>query len=216
MFKEYNYIDFREFLIFPYYLKIGQKKSSERWLRDELALIDYHSEFITQYHYIKCEHLEFFYFCFKSVSAIDEKLFEDFIKFGWRGVVWAAWISCITPYPEEYMTKQLQNIDFNSPYNDWLVNVALNILTGNNKNEGIYQCMNKFRNYMGMIPRIEVPLRPWYNKEYFKRAAEFQRNLKNIYINEGTDAAIDFFHQNKCLTYNVDYKTWVQNLSKKQ
>jgi len=213
--ENYNYIDYAEFLVFPNYLRIGKERSAEGWLERQLSLLAPYSKYIPLYHSVKCEHLEFFYLCFKSVCAVDEKLFQDFIQDGWRGTVWAAWISCITPYPDLYMTKLLKKINpADIPHNYWLVEIALNILAEGHKNKGIHKSMEQFRDYISMIPRIKVPLRPWYSSEYIRQRSEFQYKLKNIYKSKGTEAAFEFFRSNKNSTYDVDYKTWVRNLSK--
>ena len=212
--EKYNYIDFTEFLVFPNYQKIGKKQSAEKWLEYQLNIIDAYSKYVPLYHSVKCEPLEFFYLCFKSVCAINNKLFHDFIKSGWRGIVWAAWISCITPYPKTYMTKQLKKINSTDlPHNYWLVEIALNILANNYETGGIYKSMTQIRAYVSMIPPIKVPLRPWYSLEYIRSQSKFNNKLKGIYKSKGTEAAIDFFKRNKSLTYDVDYKTWLRNLS---
>jgi len=212
MSEKYNYVDFKEFLVFPYYLKIGKKQSAENWLARQLQITKPYSKYIPRYHSVKCEHLESFYFCFKSVSAVDEKLFQDFIQYGWEGIVWAAWISCITPYPDLYMTKLLKNINpARVPHNYWLVEVALNILDDDYESKVIYKSMEQFRDYISMIPLIKVPLRPWYTPAYIEQRRELQSQLKNIYQSKGTEAALKYFQRHKNLTYDVDYGTWVRN-----
>ncbi|WP_027394565.1 hypothetical protein [Aquimarina latercula] len=212
--KKYNYLDFREFLQYPYYQKIARLSSAKRLLEYQVEFIDIYSKYIPLYPSVKCERLEFLYLCYRTVQAMDEKLFQDFVNFNWRGIVWACWTGCITPYPKSYMIEQLKEIEDDLPYNKWLIETAVNILSGKSKDDELYKYISKLKYFIGLMPRVEIPLRPLPSEKQLHNQEIFRNRLKTIYQTKGTNEAIIFFQKNKSSIYDVSYKEWLRNISK--
>ncbi len=212
---KYNYIDFEYFIKKAPYMRLAKSRGGYFFISHEIKLIHAYSKFIPQYPQIKCEPLEFLYQCHQSLCALDEKLFEDFINSGWRGIIWASWLAAISPYPESYRSIRLLNARDNAPYNQWIVDLALASLS-EKKNEAnpIFEILDDYKNYISILPYKKLPLRECCSEEYIRYRKKERKVVLAIYKNKGIDAAIKHIKETPKSEYDVEYKDWLIQLQK--
>ena len=205
---KYNYVDFGELLDWPSYIRLAKEPRAIRFSKKELHIIDRYSKFIPKYPEVKCEPLEFLYHCLKCVCAINTELVDDLVNSSWRGPVWASWLALITPYENECFYQALTDVRKHEPEHHWIIDLALESCLGNSSSHELVAIAEKYKSYLSMMPKMDVPMRRWPTEEeeviYYARCDM----VKVIYKEKGTNAALRYLNKIKKFEWELSYKEW--------
>jgi len=205
---KYNYVDFGELLDWPSYVRLAKEPSAIRFSKKELNMIEVYSKFVPKYPEVKCESLEFLYHCLKCVCAINTELVEDLVNSSWRGPVWASWLALITPYENDCFYLALSRVRKQVPEYHWIIDLALESYLGHSSSHELVTIANKYKSYLSMMPKIDVPMRLWPSEEeetiYYARCDM----VKVVYKEKGTNAALSYLNKTKKFEWELSYKEW--------
>jgi len=108
-------------------LALGQASRAQRFLEGYVETGFAYAATLAQYPAVRAEPLDFHYICLQSLGALDVLLIEDLTKHhGWRGIVWAAWLSMLAPH-SDYL-PHLEDAIARAPYNAWLLEIAIQLV----------------------------------------------------------------------------------------
>lgn len=140
---------------------------------------------------VRYEPLEMHYAISKAIAAVDEKLISDLTSnFGWRGVVYAAFLTAFRPAVQfaDYLRLARDGV----PHNQWLVDLALReIEECSGPSQGEHQLLIRaIRAVLPAYPCEHTLLREWPTGEKLAQLNLARDAIVEVYQKNGANAAI--------------------------
>lgn len=209
---KFRYADHPYNSLFASFMK--EERAIERtywWLKK----LEGYEKYIPLYPEVKCEPLELVYTFYRDASHLDPDVLTDCINLSHRTGFWALWLVLITPNPRpEYAQIITDHIHFyEGPEDgpgDWFPALVLQYLNGQENDHKVLQNAARFREFLSQMPKRVMPLRPAPNDEDLLRIKKRNEVIRQIYKNEGADAALLFLRDNREI-WDLSYEDWARS-----
>jgi hypothetical protein len=149
------------------------------------------SKVLSNYPQIWYEPLDTIYKLLEFQGIRDDKVVSDLCDplFGWRGIVVAAWISCLSPMGEFQTT--LNSVRSRVPKNQWLIDIAIAEIRGADLpiHAQLQASLRLLRGMLSHLPSPQIQLRVAMEAGQYEQA---RRDLVDVYKSRGISEALAF------------------------
>lgn len=199
--------------LFSCFIKEKQAINRTHWW---LKRIEGYEKYVPHYPEVKCEPLEMLYEFYRDAGKLDPEVLTDCINFNYRTNFWALWLVLITPYPRSEYTQIIKDHlclydGIEDGMGKWFPELVILYLEGKQVEHDVLKHAARFRELLSQMPKIILPLRLSPTEDDEAKFRERNNTLRDIYKNEGSDAALLFLKANS-LIWDLSYEEWLISL----
>jgi hypothetical protein len=157
------------------------------------------------------------YACLLSIGAFNSDLFSDLVTcFGWRGLVWGAWLAALRPQSEfqPILTNARPAARDNNKH---IIDIALAGLGGERPPylEEHIGCVEEIRLQLKALPLPKVPLRRCPDESPGSVLDCEKERLRRVNAEQGADSANRYLKTTLLYEYLMSYPEWHRYVPKK-
>lgn len=142
------------------YMRLAKPATAARYIEKLAADASELESVLIRYPAVLYEPLDDHYVLMRALGVLNESLVSDLtVHYTWRGIVWAAWLAALAP-SAAYRTALLAARS-RAPHNQWLVDLALSEIDGNERigDAALRRDIRRLRKALQLVPWPQTALR---------------------------------------------------------
>lgn len=173
------------------YLRLTSEHTATAFVQRLVIDADELHHVLVKFPHVLYEPLELHYTLARCVAATSTALVNDLCtSYSWRGVLWAAWLTCLSPDPA--YAKLLERTPNRSSRASWLVDAALAEIQYRHHASPtpFLASVRCLREKLTAVPHPSVLIRAAPSIEEIERLAAQKQLVLEVYRRHGADAAL--------------------------